>query len=152
MLPTPTQFTLVAGAAEGQTELTAFDGAILAAGIGNLNLVRVTSILPPGCEYQERLAIPPGSLVPTAYGWIASHTPGERIAAAVAAGQGRSGYGVIVEHAARGTREDLEAIVRRMVEEAFARRGLELVTVRVAAAEHVVEHLGAVVAAVPLWS
>jgi len=41
---------LVAGAAEGASELNAFDGALLSAGIGDLNLVRVTSIIPPHVE------------------------------------------------------------------------------------------------------
>lgn len=151
MLRTPTKFTLVAGTAEGDTELTAFDGALLVAGIGNLNLVRVTSILPPDCRFVERHDLAPGSIVPTAYGWIASHTPGERIAAAVAVGQGPAGYGVIMEYAARGTGQDVEAVIRRMVVEAFGRRGLELAGVRVAATEHRVERLGVALAAVPLF-
>ncbi|MFO7311775.1 MAG: pyruvoyl-dependent arginine decarboxylase, partial [Bacillota bacterium] len=39
MLPTPRKFTLVSGAAEGTTPLNAFDNALLASGIGNLNLL-----------------------------------------------------------------------------------------------------------------
>ena len=35
-----------AGAAEGDTELNAFDNALLAAQVGNLNLIRVSSVLP----------------------------------------------------------------------------------------------------------
>ncbi|NMB16013.1 MAG: pyruvoyl-dependent arginine decarboxylase, partial [Firmicutes bacterium] len=50
MLPTPEKFTLVAGGSEGPTGLNAFDNALLAAGLGNLNLVRVSSILPPGAQ------------------------------------------------------------------------------------------------------
>ena len=79
MLPTPKKYTLVAASAEGPTELNAFDHALLAAGIGNLNLLKVSSILPPGAELVERLAIPSGSLTPTAYGAIQSETPGEYI-------------------------------------------------------------------------
>lgn len=48
MLETPKKFTLVAGSAEGPSRLNAFDNALLAAGIGNVNLLRVSSILPPG--------------------------------------------------------------------------------------------------------
>ena len=46
MLPTPKKFKIVAAAAEGHNNLTAFDNALLAAGIGNVNLVRISSILP----------------------------------------------------------------------------------------------------------
>ena len=39
-----------AGAAEGETELNAFDNALLAAQVGNLNLIRVSSVLPLGAS------------------------------------------------------------------------------------------------------
>ena len=46
MLPNPTKYNLVAGSTEGSTILNAFDGALLNAGAGNLNLVRVSSLHP----------------------------------------------------------------------------------------------------------
>src|SRR5206468_7432297 len=42
-----------AGNAEGSTPLNAFDNALLAAGIGNINLVRISSILPPGVDLRS---------------------------------------------------------------------------------------------------
>lgn len=103
MLPTPKSYTLVAAAAEGEKELTAFDRALLLAGIGNVNLVRVSSILPPGAEYREKLNIPPGSLVPIAYGSLSSTEPGALIAAAVAVGVGpdAGSFGVIMVNTSR---------------------------------------------------
>ncbi|MFO7265820.1 MAG: arginine decarboxylase, pyruvoyl-dependent [Limnochordales bacterium] len=151
MLPTPTKFTLVAGAAEGPTELNAFDNALLAAGIGNLNLVRVSSILPPNCQLVEKLSIAPGSLTPTAYGAITSDKPGERIAAAVGIGFSEDTYGVIMEWSGRATAEEAEAMIRKMVEAAFAQRNLPLKKVMVKSAEHVVEKCGCAFAAVALW-
>ena len=38
MLPIPTKFNLVAAVPKGSTLLNAFDGALLDAGAGNLNL------------------------------------------------------------------------------------------------------------------
>lgn len=151
MLPTPTKFTLVAGAAEAGTTLNAFDKALLIAGIGNLNLLRVSSILPPGAVYVDKLDIPAGSLLPTAYGTISSQTPGERIAAAVGVGFTRDSYGVIMEFSGKCTKQEAEERVQAMVEEAFAARQLELADVRVKAIDHVVEKVGCVLAAVPLW-
>src|SRR5690625_1211138 len=97
MLPTPKKFTLVAGAAEGPTSLNAFVYALLVAGIGKLNLVRVSSILPPGAQFVEKLDIAPGSLTPTAYGAISSEVAGETMAAAVGIGFSEDTFGVIME-------------------------------------------------------
>ena len=46
--PTPNRLWLAAGAAEGTTELNAFDNALLDGGIGNLNLIKVSSVVPAG--------------------------------------------------------------------------------------------------------
>ena len=76
MLPLPKKYFLTAASCEGDTELTAFDKALLEARVGNTNLLRVSSILPPGCEYAPGLEIPAGSLLPIAYGTITSCEPG----------------------------------------------------------------------------
>lgn len=151
MLETPRKFTIVAGSAEGPTELNAFDNALLASGIGNLNLLRVSSVLPPGCQQVDKLDIPPGSLTPTAYGSIISTTPGERIAAAVGIGFTENSFGMIMEFSGRCTKEEAEARIRRMVEAAFQTRGLNLARVLVKGADHVVENIGCAFAAVALW-
>ncbi|MBO8125761.1 MAG: arginine decarboxylase, pyruvoyl-dependent [Firmicutes bacterium] len=151
MLPTPKKFTVVAGAAEGATRLNAFDNALLASGIGNLNLLRVSSILPPGCEEVEHLDIPPGSLTPTAYGSIISETPGKKIAAAVAIGFSENDFGVIMEYSGECSKEEAEAEVARMVEEAFKVRGRKLVRVLAKGSEIVVDKCACAFAAVALW-
>ena len=46
----PTSFFFCSGSAEAVSPLNAFDAALLAAGIGNTNLVKISSIVPPGCE------------------------------------------------------------------------------------------------------
>ncbi|MBF7081809.1 arginine decarboxylase, pyruvoyl-dependent [Desulfallas sp. Bu1-1] len=151
MLPTPKKYFLTAAAAEGKTELTAFDNALLAGGIGNINLIRVSSILPPGAEYDPDMQIPPGSLVPTAYGYVCSDVPGELIAAAVGVGLSSDTFGVIMEFAGRASREEAEKRIEAMLREAFATRGLELKDIKIAAVEHRVEKVGCALAAVPLF-
>ena len=84
IVATPTRYFMACGSAEGVTELNAFDAALLRAGVGDTNLVRVSSILPPGCEEVELPPLPPGALVPAAYASVTSATPGEVITAAVA--------------------------------------------------------------------
>lgn len=151
MLPLPKKFFVTAGSAEGDTELTAFDIALLKARVGNTNLLRVSSILPPGCVYEPDLVIPPGSLVPIAYGSITSLHKGEKIAAAVAVGIAKDSFGVIMEFSGVCDQAEAEARVTKMVEEAFRVRNLALDEIKVAATEHVVEKIGCAFAAVPLW-
>ncbi|MBW8058142.1 MAG: arginine decarboxylase, pyruvoyl-dependent [candidate division NC10 bacterium] len=151
MLVTPVSYTLAVGAAEGTTPLNAFDNALLAAGIGNVNLIKVSSILPPGTKYLETLEIPPGSLVPTAYGTLTSGVPGERIAAAVGVGLCRESFGVIMEYEGKGMREEAEAKVAHMLEAAFERRQMKLDDVRIRGVDYQVQTFGSVVAAAVLW-
>ena len=78
-----TKASVTAGTAEGGTPLNAFDNALLAAGIGNVNLIKVSSIVPPEVDIVDLPQIKPGALVPTAYAAMTSTTPGQIIAAAV---------------------------------------------------------------------
>ncbi|MDR5697536.1 MAG: arginine decarboxylase, pyruvoyl-dependent [Armatimonadota bacterium] len=151
MWETPKAITIAAGAAEGATEINAFDHALMDAGIANLNLLRVTSILPAGVRVVPMRGITEGMLMPAVYARIASHVPGERIAAAVGVGLSEDAYGVIMEYSHKGTAQNAEQIVRRMVDEAFAIRELRLREVLVGAKEHVVDRIGCVVAAVLFW-
>lgn len=141
----------MAGGAEGETRLNSFDNALLQSGIGNVNLLRISSILPPESVYVPDLVLPPGALVPTAYGYYISDRPGERIAAAVGIGLSKDSFGVIMEYAAPGTKKEAEAAVRRMLENAFSARGLVLADTKLAAAEKVVNHIGCTFAGVALW-
>jgi len=149
--PTPNRLWLAAGAAEGTTELNAFDNALLDGGIGNLNLIKVSSVVPQGAKFlQGPPVIAPGSLVPCVYSVMHSDTAGETICAALGIGIGRESHGMIFEYHAN-SREVAERVVTGMVEEGFARRGLPLERVTVTLAEHRVERLGCAVAAVVLW-
>lgn len=146
------RFSIVAGVADGKTRLTAFDKALLVAGIGNLNLIKISSILPPKISYEEYLDIPPGSLVPTAYSSITSDRPGELIAAAIGIGiNSDDNYGVIMEFSGKISKEKAEATIRDMLYEAFENRKLPLNKTLIRAVEHRVERVGCAIAAVLLW-
>ena len=151
MLPTPKKYFVTAGCSEGKSRLTAFDNALLKARIGNINLMRVSSILPPEAKYDPELKIPYGSLVPTAYGYIMSDVPGEKIAAAVGVGLSSDTFGVIMEFSGRCSREEAHKAIEDMLKEAFETRGMELVDMKIEAVEHIVESVGCCLAAVPLW-
>jgi arginine decarboxylase len=152
VLPTPTKFSVVAGSAEGPTRLNAFDNALLAAGIGNLNLLRVSSILPPKAQEVPAFAMPAGSLVPCAYGTITSEEPGAVISAAVAVGISRADeYGVIMEFSGHCTREEAKQRVEHMARQALKSRERAVERVIVHAVEHRVQEIGCAFAAVALW-
>lgn len=148
----PGYYWLTSGAAEGTTALNAFDNALLAAGIGDLNLIKVSSVLPKGARPLTGLPeVPPGTLVPTVYTAAVSDRPGEVVCACVGIGFGRNAHGMIFEHSGPGDPAEVEAVVRQMLAEAFARRGIELERVEICVSTHRVARLGCALAAVILW-
>ena len=153
MLPIPTKFFLIVGKADGNTPLNAFDLALLDSGIGNTNLIKVSSILPPGAIEIEKIKIPAGSLLHVAYASIVSDMPNEVIAAAVAVAipKDRTLSGVIMEYSSRGHKEDAEDVVRMMVEQAMTNRGYEIGEIKSLGIQHKVTKIGAAFAAVALY-
>lgn len=149
-----TKVAVAAGCAEGGSSLNAFDNALLAAGIGNINLVKVSSIVPPDVDIVPLPGIKPGAVVPTAYAAMTGETPGETIAAAVgyALPVDRTKAGVIMEYHDRTDRATAEGRIRAMLAEAFTVRGETIRELKVVAVEHRVERIGAAVAAVTLLS
>jgi arginine decarboxylase len=147
-----TMAAATAGHAEGSTPLNAFDNALLAAGIGNVNLVKVSSILPPEVTVIGLPKLKPGALIPTAYAAMTSEVPGETIAAAVgyAVPDDPAKNGVIMEYHGHATRRQAEQAIRGMLEEAFRVRREPIRELRVFAAEHTVERVGCAVAAIAL--
>ncbi len=150
---TPTLYFLVSGASDGYTPLNAFDGALLQAGIGNTNIVKMSSIVPPHCKLVAPIALPPGALVPTAYAAITSDVPGEIISAgiAVALPEDENQNGLIMEYSAKGERPKIEEIVRNMAMEGMKLRGWKIKDLKSIAIEHKVKKIGAALAAVVLW-
>ena len=149
---TVTMAAAAVGHAEGGTPLNAFDNALLAAGIGNINLVKVSSIIPPDVTIVDLPKIKPGALVPTAYAAMTSDLRGQTIAAAVgwALPDDPAKPGVIMEFHDIADRATAERAIRAMLEEAFRVRGEPIREFKVFAVEHAVEEVGCVLAAVVL--
>ena len=152
MTKTVTMAAATAGHAEGGTTLNAFDNALLAAGIGNINLIKVSSILPPEVPVIELPKIKPGALIPTAYAAVTSETPGQTVAAAVgyAVPDDPAKNGVIMEFHGVATRDEAEEQIRAMLDEAFRVRGETIAEMRVVAVDHRVERIGCALAAITL--
>ncbi len=149
----PNKYYLVAGHDEGMTPLNAFDNALVDAGIGNTNLMKMSSILPPNCTQIKPVKLPLGALIPVAYASKVSTIVGEVISAgvAIAIPQDPKLNGLIMEYSGAGHKEEIEKIVRSMAEEGMRKRGYKLKEIKSIAAQHKVDHTGAAYAAVVLW-
>jgi arginine decarboxylase len=149
----PTKYFLVSGASEGYTPLNAFDGALLRAGIGNTNIIKMSSIVPPHCQRISPIALPQGALVPAAYAAITSDMPGEIISAgvAVALPSDENQNGLIMEYSAKGRRRKIDEIVRNMAEEGMKLRGWKIKDLNSITIEYKIKKIGAALAAVVLW-
>jgi arginine decarboxylase len=150
----PDKYFLVSGYAEGPTLLNAFDNALLQAGIGNTNLIRVSSILPPGSVEISRPDLPWGALIPLAYSYDSSEKPGVRVSAAVACGvpDDSSLPGVIMEYHHHGDEVECRSMVEKQVRAAFEIRKQRLAGLKTISASGVVRGAGAAFAAVVLWT
>ncbi len=150
---TPTHYFVCAGDAEGYSPLNAFDQALIDAGVGDVNLVRLSSILPAGCRRVDPFGFPGGALVPVAYSRMVSSTPGETISAAVAIAvpEDTSEPGLIMEHHAAAPLGEVVEQVRRMAQEGMRYRERAVGEIITAGEEHVVEQHGAAFAGVVMW-
>lgn len=155
IIKTPTKFFLVSGSSEGYSLLNAFDGALIASGVGDTNLVKMSSILPPGCIEinPPPVPMPQGALVPVAYASHRSDVPGEVISAAVAIGipKDEKSAGLIMEYSASDDEDKVVKQVKRMVEEGMKLRNRAIKEIVAKSATHKVIKIGAVFAGVVLW-
>jgi arginine decarboxylase len=100
---------ITAGIGEGPTELSAFDAALITAGVANFNLIVISSVIPPqACVHNSPTAVvPPGQWGDRLYVVMAEHRTSSRHTQAwVGLGWARdeiSGRGLFVEH--HGTSE-----------------------------------------------
>lgn len=107
----PRKLFLTRGTGVHREKLTSFEMALREAGIANFNLVRVSSIFPPGCRIiskEEGLALlQPGEIVFTVLAEMATNEPGRRIAASigVAIPADTTKHGYLSEHHAFGMTE-----------------------------------------------
>jgi len=145
-------YYLTCGKSEGSTELNAFDGALLNAKIGNMNLLKVSSICPPHCNELIEITLKKGQLLPVAYAHLKSSDSGKLISSAVAIAfpKDKNECGVIMEFSMFGPKEYAEKKVREMAIEALELRKLELLEIKSISIEHCVKNCGCTFAAVVL--
>jgi len=140
--------SITSGRAEGPTKLNAFDNALLDAKIGDVNLIKVSSILPSDTEIVPVPKFQAGDMVNCVLAYISSNIEGDLISAAVAVATSDD-FGCVVENT--GINRDINDVkteAESMVKYMMNVRGLEIKEIIIADKSHIVKKEGAVVAAV----
>jgi len=146
LITVPKKIYVKSVASEGETELNAFDNCLIKAGLPQVSLIKVTSILPADIELvNEPPSLPIGCNVPAIYAYIVSCNRNEKIAGAMALGWTDVGPTLVAEYAERNI-DKREAEKRALIRlEGMAKaRGLKITKKIVVSEEHVVEKCGCV--------
>lgn len=119
------KYCLVKGIGTGEYAISSFDSALLSAGVGNYNLVRISSILPPSCQRSRTINSTLGSVLFTAYATLTTKDV-TKIASAVAVAIPKepTECGVIMEYSDNTGKDAAIKIVEHLAEEAMYRRGI----------------------------
>jgi arginine decarboxylase len=146
----PSSYFLAAGAGDASAALVAFDRALLSVGLGNINLIRLSSILPPGLKRTPPIQFQPGAFVGAAYATLSLESAGDLISAAVAVAHplDDSRESIIMEHAAMLPAKDVESRAIDMARAALESRNLPIKDIETVKIEHKVQAVGRVFAAV----
>ncbi len=150
MLPLPRKFFVTSGKAISKvSDLNAFDEALLNAGIGEQNLVSVSSVLPVGVSQVKLRELPMGAITHCVLAQQRGGE-GEMIAAGIAWGfrqDGEGGY--VAEGHINGTRGALREVLEWKMGEMAKLRGVRFKTLNYKIEELSIpmDHYGACLAA-----
>ena len=142
------KIAIVSGKDEGPTKLNAFDNALTDAGIGDVNLIKVSSMLAGNAEIETLPKLKAGSMVNCVLSEITSDNPGDEITAVIAVAIGDK-LGCVVE--TTGIDKDADDLIdeaKMMVEYMMEKRGVEIKDLIVESSTTTVENIASVVASV----
>ena len=140
--------SLTKGASEGPTKLNAFDNALLEAKIGNVNLIPVSSMLPPNTQLVDMPELEPGEMTNCVLSHQYSDNPGDEISAVIAFCQADE-MGCVIE--TKGVNKPIDEIKKEakfMAEYMMEKRELEIIDYKEIVQTHTVIERASVVAAV----
>lgn len=142
------KIAVVSGKDEGPTKLNAFDNALSNAGIGDVNLIKVSSMLAGNAEIVDLPALNPGAMVNCVLSEITSDVPGEEITAVVALALGEE-LGCVVETSGRNKSiDDIVDEAKFMVNYMMDKRGVKIKDLIVESSTTTVKDIASVVASV----
>ena len=142
------KIAIVSGHDEGPTKLNAFDNALSNAGIGDVNLIKVSSMLASNTEICELPKLKAGAMVNCVLSEITSDNPGDEIIAVIAVAIGEE-LGCVVE--TTGINKDNDEIINEakdMVKYMMEKRDVEIKDLIVEYSTATVENIASVVSSV----
>ena len=131
MIPTPTRFFVTSGRATSKvSDLNAFDEALGIAGIGEQNLVTVSSVLPENIKEVSRRPLARGSITHCVLAQQRGGE-GEMVSAGIAYGWREDGHGgYVAEGHMHGTKKALKEILDWKMGEMAKLRGVAISNIR----------------------
>lgn len=142
------KIAIVSGKDEGPTRLNAFDNALTDAGIGDVNLIKVSSMLERNTNVENLPELKPGAMVNCVLSSITSSNPGDTITAVVAVAIGEE-LGCVVE--TTGTNKDKQELINEakfMVNYMMEKREVEIKEIIIETSSTTVKNIASVVASV----
>ncbi|WP_299522764.1 pyruvoyl-dependent arginine decarboxylase [uncultured Methanobrevibacter sp.] len=142
------KIAIVSGKDEGPTKLNAFDNALTDAGIGDVNLIKVSSMLERNTQIKSLPKLKPGAMVNCVLSSITSSNPGDTITAVVAVAIGEK-LGCVVE--TTGTNKDKQELIDEanfMVNYMMEKREEEIKEIIIESSSTTVKNIASVVASV----
>jgi arginine decarboxylase len=142
------RIAIVSGSSEGPTELNAFDNALYEAEIGDVNLIKVSSMLEANTKVEKLPKLKAGSMVNCVLSSLTSNKKGDELIACIAVAIGEE-LGCVVE--ANGTNTNPDEVKNEaieMVKYMMSKRNVEIKELIVEEAHHTVCEIGSAIAAV----
>ena len=142
------KIAIVSGKDEGPTKLNAFDNALSDAGIGDVNLIKVSSMLAGNAEIEKLPKLKAGTMVNCVLSEITSDKSGDEITAVIAVAIGEK-LGCVVE--TTGINKDPNDLIdeaKMMVEYMMEKRGVEIKDFIIKSSTTTVDQTASVVASV----
>ncbi len=142
------KIAIVSGKDEGPTKLNAFDNALSDAGIGDVNLIKVSSMLAGDAEVNELPKLKAGSMVNCVLSEITSDNPGDVITAVIAVAIGNE-LGCVVE--TTGINKEESQLINEaqdMVKYMMDKRNVDIKDLIIESSTTTVKNIASVVASV----
>ena len=142
------KIAIVSGKDEGPTKLNAFDNALSDAGIGDVNLIKVSSMRAGETEIETLPKLKAGAMVNCVLSEITSDNPGDEITAVVAVAIGKE-LGCVVE--TTGINKNPDELIdeaERMVKYMMEKRNVEIQELIIEPSTTTVENIASVISSV----
>ena len=142
------KIAIVSGKDEGPTKLNAFDNALSDAGIGDVNLIKVSSMLSANAEIQKLPKLKAGAMVNCVLSEVTSNNPGDVITAVIAVAIGNE-LGCVVE--TTGINKETDELIgeaEEMVTYMMEKRNVDIKELRVEFSTTTVKNIASAIASV----